>query len=139
MYKYTGRSAAGVYDLKQQNAVIELQSRVIVQSIDESTIIVKVILLLQFLFDNQFDCSFSYDSQLTDGRIKRNGNFLDNPYFTGEYSESGFETKPGHPEEIEGEEDRIANPEFLGAPFVITHKKGSVSDANFYGLLELWF
>ncbi len=28
--------------LKQQNAVIELQSRVIIQSIDESTIVVKV-------------------------------------------------------------------------------------------------
>jgi hypothetical protein len=42
-YKYVGRSAAGIYTLKQQNAVIELQSRVIVQSIDENTIVVKVI------------------------------------------------------------------------------------------------
>jgi hypothetical protein len=43
-----------MYTLKQQNAVIELQSRVIVQSIDENTIVVKVIFKIKktfFLFD----------------------------------------------------------------------------------------
>jgi len=49
-YKYIGRSAAGIYTLKQQNAVIELQSRVIVQSIDENTIVVKVIFLIKIYF-----------------------------------------------------------------------------------------
>lgn len=41
-YKYIGRSIAGIYKLKQQNAVIELQSRVTVQSVDEQTLVVKV-------------------------------------------------------------------------------------------------
>lgn len=49
-YKYIGRSAAGMYTLKQQNAVIELQSRVIVQSIDENTIVVKVIFKIKTFF-----------------------------------------------------------------------------------------
>ncbi len=35
---------AGIYKLKMQNAVIELQSRVVVQSVDSNNIIVKVIL-----------------------------------------------------------------------------------------------
>ena len=43
MYNYVGRSMVGIYKMKQQNAVIEMQSRVIVQNIDENTIIVKVI------------------------------------------------------------------------------------------------
>ena len=42
MYEYTGRSIAGLNSLKQQNAVIELHSRVAVQAQDETTIIVKV-------------------------------------------------------------------------------------------------
>lgn len=53
-----------------------------------------------------------------DGRIKRNGNYLKNPYLNG---------KDGHPETIEGEEDKVVNPEALGAPFTISHNKGSVS------------
>lgn len=52
---------------------------------------------------------------------------MENPYFKGEYSETGYVTKPGHPEEIEGEEDQLVNPEHFGAPFVITHNKGSVT------------
>ena len=43
VYKYVGRSANGIYKLKMQHAVIELHSHVIVQSIDENTIAVKVI------------------------------------------------------------------------------------------------
>ena len=42
VYKFTGRSAAGIPDLKQQHAMIEVQSRVVVQSHDENTIVVKV-------------------------------------------------------------------------------------------------
>lgn len=42
VYSYIGRSVAGIQKLKQQNAVIELQSRVIIRSIDERTLIVKV-------------------------------------------------------------------------------------------------
>lgn len=78
---------------------------------------------------------------MTDGRIKRNGNFLDNPYFTGEYNEWGAETKRGHPEEIEGQEDQIQHPEWLGAPFVITHNKGSVSIVTFLSglLISIYF
>ncbi|XP_057375632.1 vitellogenin-2-like [Daphnia carinata] len=116
VYKYTGRSAAGVYDLKQQNAVIELQSRVIIQSIDESTIVVK----------------------LTDGRIKRNGNFVENPYFQGEVSDSGYVIQPAHPEEIEGEEDQLVNDEHFGAPFVVSHNKGSVTGIKIGAEEPLW-
>jgi hypothetical protein len=43
VYKYVGRSIVGIDKMKQQNAVIELQSRVIVQNIDQDTIVVKVI------------------------------------------------------------------------------------------------
>lgn len=41
-----------------------------------------------------------------------------NPYHVGE---SGDQS-----EEIEGEEDAIVNPESLGAPFGVSHNKGSV-------------
>lgn len=63
---------------------------------------------------------------MTDGRIKRNGNFQKNPYFQGELSDNGYVIQPAHPEEIEGEEDQFVNPEHFGAPFVVTHNKGSV-------------
>lgn len=49
MYNYVGRSMVGIYKMKQQNAVIEMQSRVIVQNIDENTIVVKVIFHVTFL------------------------------------------------------------------------------------------
>ena len=52
--------------------------------------------------------------QLTENRLKRNGNYLWNPYTAGEH------------EEIEGEEDSIPNPELLSAPFAVSHIKGSV-------------
>lgn len=55
---------------------------------------------------------------MTDGRIMRNGKYLGNPFFTG---------VAGDLEQIEGDEDRIPNPEILGTPFVISHIKGSVS------------
>lgn len=115
-YKYAGRSAAGMYHLKQQYAVIELQSRVIVQSIDENTIVIK----------------------LTDGRIKRNGNFVKNPYFQGEISDSGYVIQPAHPEEIEGEEDQFVNDEHFGAPFVVTHNKGSFTGIEINAEEPLW-
>jgi hypothetical protein len=38
----------GIYKMKQQNAVIEMQSRVIVQNIDANTIVVKVIFHIMF-------------------------------------------------------------------------------------------
>jgi hypothetical protein len=41
----------GIYKMKQQNAVIEMQSRVIVQNIDENTIVVKVIFHHVFLLE----------------------------------------------------------------------------------------
>ena len=50
--------------------------------------------------------------------MKRNGNYLWNPYTAGEY------------EEIEGEEDSIPNPELLSAPFAISHIKGSVRNLH---------
>jgi hypothetical protein len=54
---------------------------------------------------------------MTENWIRRNGNYLvDASDVGGEY-----------PEEIEGEEDQILNPEILSTPFVITHNKGSVS------------
>ena len=37
---------------------------------------------------------------------------------------------PVHREEIDGQEDPIADPEQFGAPFVITHNKGSVRSAQ---------
>ena len=59
--------------------------------------------------------------QLTEGRIFRNGKYLENPFFTGDKEQV---------QTIEGddtEEDKILNPESLGAPFIVTHNKGSVS------------
>lgn len=51
---------------------------------------------------------------------------MKNPYFQGEISDSGYVIQPAHPEEIEGEEDQFVNDEHFGAPFVVTHNKGSV-------------
>ena len=120
MYKYVGRSIVGIYKMKQQNAVIELQSRVIVQNIDQSTIMVKVIESNQsffFLSNVWTDWVVENHIQMTENWIRRNGNYLvDASDVGGEY-----------PEEIEGEEDQILNPEILSTPFVITHNKGSVS------------
>jgi hypothetical protein len=45
---------AGIYKLKLQNAVIELQKRVVVQSIDENNIIVKVRIKIKNLIVGQF-------------------------------------------------------------------------------------
>ncbi len=42
MYNYHGRSSVGVNDLKLQNAIVEVHGRVIVQSINERTLHVKV-------------------------------------------------------------------------------------------------
>ena len=42
VYKYTGRTIVGINSLKQQNAVVELHSRIAVQAHDETTILVKV-------------------------------------------------------------------------------------------------
>ncbi len=39
-----GRSIAGIKKLKQQNAIIELSSSVTVQSVDEYTLLVQVLL-----------------------------------------------------------------------------------------------
>ena len=50
VYRYVGRSVAGIYKLKRQNAVIELQCRVTVQSIDDNNIIVKVGTQIQLHF-----------------------------------------------------------------------------------------
>lgn len=43
MYKYVGSSAAGINKLKQQNAVVELESIVTVQSVDDYTLAVQVL------------------------------------------------------------------------------------------------
>ncbi|XP_046638923.1 vitellogenin-like [Daphnia pulicaria] len=56
VYKYVGRSATGINKLKQQNAVVELESIVTVQSVDDYTLAV----------------------QLTYSTVKRNGYFLGN-------------------------------------------------------------
>jgi hypothetical protein len=42
VYNYHGRSSVGVNDLKLQNAIVEVHGRVIVQSINERTLHVKV-------------------------------------------------------------------------------------------------
>lgn len=42
VYNYAGRAINGIYYLKQQNAVIEIRSRVTVQSHDDNTLVVKV-------------------------------------------------------------------------------------------------
>lgn len=50
--------------------------------------------------------------------MKRNGNFQGNAYFSvGE---------DGNFQEIEGEEDYVTDADMLGAPFSISHNKGSV-------------
>jgi hypothetical protein len=55
---------------------------------------------------------------LENGQIRRTGKYLVNPYHVGENGDQS--------EGIEGEEDAILNPEFLGAPFGVSHNKGSV-------------
>ena len=52
--------------------------------------------------------------QLLDSRIKRNSSYLHNPLYT------------DHLQELEGEGGAILNPEFIGAPFIITHKRTTV-------------
>ena len=42
VYKYVGHSTAGIHKLKQQNAVVELESIVTVQSVDDYTLAVQV-------------------------------------------------------------------------------------------------
>ena len=44
VYKYVGRSMAGIHKLKQQNAVVELESTVTIQSVNDNTLAVQVIL-----------------------------------------------------------------------------------------------
>lgn len=70
--------------------------------------------------------------QLTDAHIKRNGKYESNPYITGEVDESDI--NPVSRDEIDGQQDQISNPEHWGAPFVIKHKKGSVSDKYYFFL-----
>ena len=65
--------------------------------------------------------------QLTNGQIKRDGNFLKNPYFTNEFETNWNSESWKRVAEIDGHEDQIPHPEWLGAPFVITHNKGAVS------------
>lgn len=66
MFKYVGRSVAGIKKLKQQNAIIELSSVVTVQSVDEYTLLVKVspqrahILHLNLNSDTYFIALFFY-------------------------------------------------------------------------------
>jgi len=50
---------AGIYKLKLQNAVIELQKRVVVQSIDENNIIVKVRIKIKIELLVSFDSPFN--------------------------------------------------------------------------------
>jgi hypothetical protein len=62
VYKYVGRSTAGIHKFKQQNAVVELESTVTVQSIDEYTLAVQVSSSYCFLSmrtDNE-DCFFLF-------------------------------------------------------------------------------
>lgn len=57
--------------------------------------------------------------QLSGTRFKRNGNYQGNAYFS--------EGEDGNMQEIEGEDDYVTDAEILGAPFSISHNKGSVS------------
>jgi hypothetical protein len=66
VYKYVGRSVTGIYKLKMQNAVIELQSRVVVQSIDENNVIVKVHKI-------KIELLVSFDSPLTSNAFQSVG------------------------------------------------------------------
>jgi hypothetical protein len=100
-YSFTGRSMTGMYGMKQQNAILEIQSRVLVQSQDDGTLAVK----------------------LSEHRIKRSGNYVDNPYFSKEAKE--VQSRQILMSDIEGDEDEVADSEHLSAPFVIKHNKGS--------------
>ena len=62
---------------------------------------------------------------MADSRIKRNGNYLALPYF-------GVDDQEGFPEEIDGVEDVIPDAEHLGAPFTVSHTKGSVNEFRSY-------
>jgi len=110
VYEYTGRSIAGLNSLKQQNAVIELHSRVAVQAQDETTIIVK----------------------LTNCRIIRNGKYMGDPHLP-----KSHETLQC-PVAIDGEEDVIDNVDQLNTPFVIKHKHGVIVNLKVGDDEELW-
>ena len=121
MYKYVGRSTAGIHKLKQQNAVVELESIVTVQSVDEYTLAVQVSSSIvssgfrRTRTDNE-DCFFFYSIQLTYTTVKRNGYFLGNPL--------------DRTQDIEGENDEMPDLDVLYAPFNIYHKQGSVRTDN---------
>ncbi|KAI9554120.1 hypothetical protein GHT06_019392 [Daphnia sinensis] len=108
VYKYVGRSIAGIYKFKLQNAIIELRSRVIVQSIDENTLIVK----------------------LTETAIQREGNCLADGYTIGK--DGDFENL------IDNEKDIIPNSDMLAAPFIISHNKGSITELKIDTDEPLW-
>jgi len=42
VYKYQGRVSVGIFELKRQTAIAELQAHVVVQSTDETTLYVKI-------------------------------------------------------------------------------------------------
>jgi hypothetical protein len=115
VYKYVGRSTAGIHKLKQQNAVVELESTVTVQSIDDSTLVVQVLICLNICPQLWERYEYYHENlfQLTDSHVRRNGNFLGNPL--------------DGTQDIDGKEDEIPDSEILGTPFAISHNEGSVS------------
>ncbi len=58
--------------------------------------------------------------------MKRNGFYLDNPYF--DYGDDAT------PDEIEGVVEKLIKPEILAAPFVVVHRKGSVNHLRLFVL-----
>lgn len=112
VYKYTGRTIVGINSLKQQNAVVELHSRIAVQAHDETTILVK----------------------LTECRIIRNGKYTGDPDLPKIRDEAGRHQSS----DIDGEEDHIENIDQLSVPFVINHNKGMVVDVEIGNDEELW-
>lgn len=61
--------------------------------------------------------------------MKRAGNYSWNPNINEELAQ--------HPKEIEGEEVSIPNPEWLSAPFAISHIEGSASSGSAFSFLEV--
>lgn len=68
VYQYSGRSAVGIHQLKEQNAVIELRSRVIVQSVDQNTLIVKVFVRILFVSRYQRKTNLIQLNGIAEGR-----------------------------------------------------------------------
>ena len=102
VYEYNGRLVTSVWDMKQQFATVEMLASLHVQSVDNSTLIMK----------------------LSDVKIRRQGNCQGNPYYE---TNDGANDQISLPIEIGGDDVQIIDIDKLQTPFEVKHLLGSVS------------